>query len=393
LVRKKNQRMNSLRLKYWQLIFAAIFLSGLNVSCQDNTQLQSEYNFTLVDDIIQSAIKDSAFPGAVVLVSKDGEVIYEKAFGHLTYDDTSAAVTKNTIYDIASLTKVIATTTAAMICYDKKLFSLDDPIAKYIPEFARNGKEKVTIKNLLLHKSGLPAFKRFYENYYPADEVINDVYNTPLSYETGSKTVYSDLGFITLAKVVEQVTGKRFDIVCKEEIFIPLQMKSTFFNPPDSLKYKIAPTEYDNYWRNKLVWGEVHDETASLLKGVAGHAGLFSTAKDVSNLLQCLLDGGTFNEHQIIKPATVKLFTTRHSDKSIRALGWDTKSEGKSSAGNLFDITSFGHTGFTGTSVWVDPTRDLYVVFLTNRVYPSRENKKLYTVRPALHDAVINAVD
>jgi len=385
--------MNSLKLKYMLVIFAAVLLCGLNVSCQDNKQLQSEYNFTQIDDIIESAIKDSAFPGAVVLISIDGNIIYEKAFEHLTYNDTSAAVTKNTIYDIASLTKVIATTTTAMICYDKKLFSLDDPVAKYIPEFSQNGKEKVTIKNLLLHNSGLPVFKRFYKNYSSADEVINDIYKTPLSYEPGSKTVYSDLGFITLTKIVEQVTGKSFDTFCNEEIFNPVQMNSTFFNPPDSLQYKIAPTEYDNYWRNKLIWGEVHDETASLLNGVAGHAGLFSTAKDISNLLQLLLNGGTFNGHQVIKTETVKLFTSIYSDKSTRALGWDTKSRKKSSAGNLFDITSFGHLGFTGTSVWVDPTRELFVVLLTNRVYPTRENKKLYKVRPVLHDAVINALD
>ena len=385
--------MSSLRLKYMLLTFAAIFFIGLNVSCQNNKHRQNENDFTQVDEIIQSAIKDSAFPGAVVLVSKEGKLIYEKAFGHLTYDDTSATVTINTIYDIASLTKVIATTTAAMICFDKKLVSLDDPVAKYIPEFAQNGKEKVTIKNLLLHNSGLPAFKRFYKNYSSAGEVINDIYKTPLSYEPGSKTVYSDLGFITLAKIVEQVTGKGFDVFCKEEIFIPLQMNSTFFNPSDSLQYKIAPTEYDNYWRNKLVWGKVHDETSALLNGVTGHAGLFSTAEDISNLLQLLLNSGTFNGYQIIKPETVKLFTTRYSEKSTRALGWDTKSEEKSSAGNIFDITSFGHLGFTGTSIWIDPTRKLFVVFLTNRVYPTRENKRLYKVRPALHDAVINALN
>ena len=385
--------MSSLRLKYMLLTFAAIFFIGLNVSCQNNKHRQNENDFNQVDEIIQSAIKDSAFPGAVVLVSKEGKLIYEKAFGHLTYDDTSATVTINTIYDIASLTKVIATTTAAMICFDKKLVSLDDPVAKYIPEFAQNGKEKVTIKNLLLHNSGLPAFKRFYKNYSSAGEVINDIYKTPLSYEPGSKTVYSDLGFITLAKIVEQVTGKGFDVFCKEEIFIPLQMNSTFFNPSDSLQYKIAPTEYDNYWRNKLVWGKVHDETSALLNGVTGHAGLFSTAEDISNLLQLLLNSGTFNGYQIIKPETVKLFTTRYSEKSTRALGWDTKSEEKSSAGNIFDITSFGHLGFTGTSIWIDPTRKLFVVFLTNRVYPTRENKRLYKVRPALHDAVINALN
>jgi len=375
------------------LVFIAVYLSGMNVSCQDNKHHQIKYDFANVDEIIHSAIKDSAFPGCVVLVSKDSKIIYEKAFGHLTYYDTSAAVNINTIYDIASLTKVIATTTAVMICYDKKLFSLNDTVAKYIPEFAQNGKENVTIMNLLLHNSGLPAFKKFYKNYSSANEVINDIYKTPLSYETASKTVYSDLGFIILAKIIEQVTGKKFDVFCDEEIFNPLQMNSTFFNPPDSLKYKIAPTEYDNYWRNELVWGKVHDETSALLNGVAGHAGLFSTAEDIGNLLRLLLNNGTFNGHQIIQQSTIKLFTTRYSDKSTRALGWDTKSAEKSSAGKLFDITSFGHLGFTGTSVWVDPTRELFVVLLTNRVYPTRENNKLYKVRPLFHDAVINALD
>ena len=393
MARKQKRRMNSYKLTFILRVLVTAMLFGLNVSCQNNNNQQSEYDLTQIDEIIQSAIKDSAFPGAVVLVSKDGKIIYEKAFGQLTYDDTSASVTINTIYDIASLTKVIATTTAIMICYDKDLFSLDDPVVEYLPEFSKNGKEKVTIKNLLLHNGGLLAFKRFYTNYSSADEIIKDIYKTPLSYEPGSNTVYSDLGFITLAKIVEQVTGKSIDAFCKEEIFKPIQMNSTFFNPPDSLIHKIAPTEFDNYWRNKLVWGEVHDETASLLNRVAGHAGLFSTAKDISNLLQLLLNDGTFNGRQIIKPETVKLFTTRYSDKSTRALGWDTKSERNSSAGNLFDITSFGHTGFTGTSVWADPTRKLFVVFLTNRVYHTRENKKLYKVSPALHDAVINELD
>ena len=246
---------------------------------------------------------------------------------------------------------------------------------------------------MLLHNSGLPAYKRFYKQYTSADSVINDIYKTPLNNPPGSKFDYSDLGMITLAKVIEKVTGKQFDIFCKEEIFQPLGMNSTYFNPPDSLKYKIAPTEIDNYWRHKLVWGKVHDETAALLNGVAGHAGLFSTAEDINNLLQMLLNGGTFNGHRIIKEETIKLFTKRYSKQSTRALGWDTKSKENSSAGNLFDISSFGHTGFTGTSVWVDPTRNLSVVFLTNRVYPTRKNKKLYKVRPALHDAVIRAID
>jgi len=378
-------------LKHTITIFILVVLTTLSVSCQNN--YLDKYNFAEVDAVVQTAIRDSAFPGAVVLVSKDGKIIYEKAFGHLTYDDTSAVVTTNTIYDLASLTKVIATTTAAMICYDRKLFSLNNPVAKYIPEFAQNGKENVTIKNLLLHNSGLPAYKIFYKKYTSADSVIKDIFRTPLNNPPDSKFVYSDLGMITLAKVIERVSGKKFDAFCRDEIFIPLKMNSTFFNPPDSIKYKTAPTEIDNYWRHKLIWGTVHDETAALLNGVAGHAGLFSTAEDINNLLRMLLNRGTFNGHRIIKEETIKLFTKRYSEQSTRALGWDTKSKENSTAGNLFDLSSFGHTGFTGTSVWVDPTRNLSVVFLTNRVYPIRENKKLYKVRPALHNAIIRAID
>lgn len=165
------------------------------------------------------------------------------------------------------------------------------------------------------------------------------------------------------------------------------------YNPPDSLKKYCAPTEFDNYWRHRQIQGEVHDETASMLGGVAGHAGLFSTAEDIAKVLQMLLQNGRFNDRQLIKPETVMLFTRRQSDKSTRALGWDTKSETGSSAGNLFGEDSYGHTGFTGTSVWTDPERKLFVVFLTNRVYPTRQNNKLSKVRPALHDAVFKALE
>ncbi|RKY97274.1 MAG: serine hydrolase, partial [Ignavibacteriae bacterium] len=212
-------------------------------------------------------------------------------------------------------------------------------------------------------------------------------------YSAGAKTVYSDLGIVVLGKLIETVTHKKLDQFCNDEIFIPLKMNNTYFNPPDSVKYRIPPTEIDDYWRKKLVQGEVHDETSSLLGGVAGHAGLFSTAEDLSKLCQIILDGGIYNGKQFIKLETINLFTKRYSSQSTRAIGWDTKSVTKSSAGNKFSKTSFGHTGFTGTSVWVDPIRKIFVVFLTNRVYPSRENKKIINVRPKLHNAVIDALD
>jgi CubicO group peptidase (beta-lactamase class C family) len=347
-------------------------------------------DFNEVEKVVNDAIKDSAFPGAAVLISKDGTIYFYKAFGNYTYDKDSKKVTTNTIYDLASLTKVLATTTAAMICIDRNLFKLDDKVSKYIPEFSSNKKENVTIKNLLLHNSGLPSWKKFWGVYDNPEDIFNTIYNSELEYETGTKTIYSDLGLITLGKIIEKVSGKSLSDFCKEEIFIPLEMNDTYFNPPDSIKYRIAPTELDNYWRKRLLVGEVHDETSALLKGVAGHAGLFSTAEDIHNLLITFLNKGKYKEKQIIKSSTIELFIKKY-DNSTRALGWDIKSPEGSSSGKYFSESSFGHTGFTGTSVWVDPVKEIAVVFLTNRVYPTRENRKIIRVRPELHDAVIKA--
>ena len=369
-----------------------LFVLFLTLSTTINSQ-NNDYSFSQVDKVINNGIKDNAFPGGVVLVWKDGNIIYEKAYGNFTYDKSSPKVNINTLYDLASVTKVVATTTATMICYDRNLFSLDDKVVKYIPEFGVNGKENITIKNLLLHNSGLIAWKKFYEKDLKYDDVIKEIYSSELEYKTGEKTVYSDLGIITLGKIIEKVSGKSLDIFCKDEIFDPLKMNSTFFNPNDSLKKLCAPTEIDNYWRMKTLQGDVHDETSAMLNGVAGHAGLFSTANDIAKLMSVLLNKGKLNQKQFIKQSTIELFTKRYSEESTRALGWDTKSESGSSAGEYFSINSFGHTGYTGTSIWADPERNLFVIFLTNRVYPTRENTKIQKVRPQLHNAVIKSIE
>lgn len=376
-------------MKYLNKYTILILLLAVTSCFPQNTSNQ----FNDVDSVINKAIVDEAFPGAVVLVWKDGNIIFENAFGHFTYDKTSPKVSLNTIYDLASVTKVVATTTATMICYDRKLFSLDDKVVKYIPEFGVNGKENITIKNLLLHNSGLVAWKKFYERNLTADEVLKEIYAAELEYKTGEKMVYSDLGIITLGKIIEKVTGKSLDVFCKDEIFVPLKMNSTFYNPPDSLKKLCTPTELDNYWRNRQLQGEVHDETSAMLNGVAGHAGLFSTAKDISKLMAMLMNQGKLNDKQFIQQGTIEYFTKRYSDESSRAIGWDTKSETGSSSGNYFSKNSFGHTGYTGTSIWADPERNLFVVFLTNRVYPTRENGKLGKVRPELHDTIIKCLE
>ncbi|HQJ45258.1 MAG TPA: serine hydrolase, partial [Ignavibacteriaceae bacterium] len=223
--------------------------------------------------------------------------------------------------------------------------------------------------------------------------VLNEIYSTKLENIPGEKTIYSDLGFITLGKIIEKVTGKTLDKFCADKIFKPLAMNSTYYNVPDSLKKLCAPTEIDNYWRMKTIQGEVHDENSYILNGVAGHAGLFSTAEDISKLMAMLMNKGKINGKEFLKSSTIEMFIKRYGSESTRALGWDTKSEKGSTAGNFFSSNSFGHLGFTGTSVWADPVRNLFVVFLTNRVYPTRENSGLTKVRPALHDAVIKDIN
>ena len=349
----------------------------------------------LLDNIVKKAIADSAFPAAELLVAKDGLIVYSRAFGTYDYSPYSRQIDAGTMFDLASLTKVIGTTNAVMRLYDEKRLDLDDPVVKYLPKFGQNGKEKITIRNLLLHDSGLPALKKFYETCTSAEQLIDSVYATSLVYKTGDSTIYSDLGLITLGKVIEQITGTTLDRYLADEFFKPLHMESTMYNPPQWRWDHIAPTEIDTVWRRQktAVRGRVHDENASVLGGVSGHAGLFSTTSDLARMMQMLLNGGTYGGRRYLNEETVRMFTHRQADRSTRALGWDTKSlNGYSSAGNLFSSSSFGHTGFTGTSIWADPERNLFVIFLTNRVYPTRENAKISRVRPAIHDAVIEAL-
>lgn len=377
-------------MKYFalQILTAILFVSCLNAQ-NEHRQVS---DFSAVEKLITEAISEKVFPGAALLVWKDDNILLEKYYGRKTYEINSDKISEKTLFDLASLTKVVATTTAVMICVDRNLFSLDDKVIKHLPGFGVNSKENITIKNLLLHNSGLPAWKKFYGRGLDKETVLEEIFYSALEYKTGTKTVYSDLGIITLGKIVEKVTGLSLDAFCKKEIFETLEMKSTFFNPDETLKSFCAPTELDNYWRNRLIQGEVHDETAAILDGVAGHAGLFSNVKDLSNFMSMMMNKGVYKNQRIIKAETIKTFTKKQSQQSSRGLGWDTKSEKGSSAGNLFGSGSFGHTGFTGTSIWADPERNLLVVFLTNRVYPSRENTKIISFRPKLHDAIIKTI-
>ena len=345
-----------------------------------------------VDDIVWTAIRDSAFPGAELAIIRDGALAYNRAFGSLTYDPSSGEVSHATRYDLASLTKVIATTTAVMKLCDKGALSLEDSVSRFLPRFSGGLKRGITVRQLLMHRAGLPPFRKLWEICPTPEAALDTVYETPLVARPGDTTIYSDFSMIILGKVVEKISGRPLNEFVERELYRPLGMTSTGFLPPIGERQLIAPTEFDSTWRRRLVQGTVHDENAAFFGGVSGHAGLFSTASDLAVFMDMLMNGGTYGGVRYLSDSIVHMFTGRQDTVADRALGWDLKSPEGSSAGDLFSPASFGHTGFTGTSIWVDPARKLCVIFLTNRVYPTRANHRIARVRPALHDAVVRAL-
>ena len=354
-----------------------------------NAKLKAVY------DLLDRAVADHAFPGGVLAVGLRGEIQIH-AFGRQTYDATSPAVTADTIYDAASLTKAVVTTTLVAMQVEAGRIALDLPVARYVPEWnaGRNPewRRSVTVRHLLTHSSGLPAHKDYFLTIHSEREAIANICNEPLEYEPGSKTVYSDLGFILLGEILERVTGKTLDQLARERIFAPLGMTNSLFNPPKALVSRIAPTENDATYRKHLLRGEVHDENAFAMGGVAGHAGMFATAPDLAAFCQMLLNGGSYAHQRLLTRATLAQFTAPQTlAANTRALGWMVPTA-DSTSGRYFSAHSFGHLGFTGTSIWIDPDRQLFVILLTNRVYPTRANDKIAAVRPAVHDAVIEAL-
>jgi beta-N-acetylhexosaminidase len=350
-------------------------------------------------DLLHRAVSSGAFPGGVLAIGWNNQLAIH-SFGKFTRDLKSHAVTPETIYDAASLTKPVVTTTAAMKLVERNELDFDAPITRYLPEFAAaansdtdpSWRERVTVRMLLLHDSGLPAHEDYFESAKSRDAILASVVSTPLIAEPGTKIEYSDLGFILLGEIISRLTGLSLEGFAQRELFAPLGMRDSFFNPARSLRSRIAPTEHDAAVRKRLIIGEVHDENAWAMGGVAGHAGLFSTARDIAVFAQMLLNGGIYAHRRILSRATIRTFTTRHAvGDSARALGWDVPVE-PSSSGRYFSPRSFGHTGFTGTSLWIDPDRDLFVILLTNRVNPTRANDAIRQVRPALHDSVIEAL-
>jgi len=345
-----------------------------------------------IDRVVERGIKAGGYPGAAVVVGRKGAAVWEKGFGRLGWtSDDGAVIPERTIYDLASLTKVVGTTTATMILFDEGKIHLDDAVVKYIPEFTGGGKEQVTIRQLLEHRSGLPAGRDLWRIARTPEEARAAVISTNLFATPGQYYEYSDLGADMLGFVVEAVSGERLDQFLDERVFTPLGMSDTHFRPDQSLRGRIAPTELTPP-RGYPLRGEVHDENAYALGGVAGHAGLFSTASDLSIFAQMLLNGGSYNGTRIVADSTVKLFTRRAA--GTRALGWDTCS-GHGSCGEYLSPNAYGHTGFTGTSLWIDPDREMFVVLLTNRVHAARARrpaKVISDVRADLADAAALAV-
>jgi beta-N-acetylhexosaminidase len=348
--------------------------------------------------VIENAIADKAFPGATIAVGYRDKVTYH-AFGKLSYDKDSPAVKLDTMYDLASLTKVVVTTTLVEKLVEGDFASpldLDAPIERYLSEWATGPqsewRHKVTVRHLMTHTSGLPPFKEYWRTSTGRQDTLNHIFVEPLEYEPGTKMVYSDLGIMLMAEIITRLTGKPLDQLANEYIFDPLGMKNTMYNPPKKLWLEIAPTEFDDRWRHKLIQGEVHDENAYAIGGVSGHAGVFSTSRDLAAFCQMLLNGGVYAHNRILKRATITEFTAPQPlAKNTRTLGWVVPTEG-SSSGHYFSVHSYGHTGFTGTTIWIDPDRQLFVVLLTNRVNPTRENMKIAQVRPAVHDAIMKGL-
>jgi len=333
-----------------------------------------------------------AFPGGVLAAGRSGNPVHLHPFGRLSYAVDAPPATAGTLYDLASLTKVVATTTMAMILVDEGRLDLDLPVQRFLPGFQGPGKEAVTVRHLLTHSSGLGSGAPLYREIRGRAAYLRRIQALDLVYPPGSRSVYSDFGMILLGEVLSRVAGEPLDVFVRHRVFEPLAMRDTMYLPPAELLPRIAPTE-DDPWRGLVVRGEVHDENTAAMGGVAPHAGLFGTAGDLARFARMLMNGGVLEEHRIVSRETVELFTRRAGiPGSDRALGWDTKSAEGSSAGTLFSPRSFGHTGFTGTSLWIDPEREVFVILLTNRVHPTRQNNLIREARPEVADAVVRAL-
>jgi CubicO group peptidase (beta-lactamase class C family) len=377
--------------------------------------LRFTVDFHSVERAFEEAVAQGVFPGAVLLVGREEEIIYERAFGWRSLVPEKSELLPTTIYDLASLTKPLATTLAVMLLVRQKKIRLDDRLTRFLPTFGVFGKSAITVRQLLSHSSGLPAWKPFYEDIARGERsgkvnfvasraakshVLEQIHREKLTYAPGSRCLYSDLGFMVLGELVEVLSGCTLDRFCHDQIFKPLRLRSTSFvdltqvrtgriHPVEKM---IAPTEHCP-WRKKVLCGEVHDDNAYAMGGVAGHAGLFSSARDIHALVaalsRCLRGNDDF-----VPQAVVRVFLSR--DETVRnpsrALGWDMPSPHDSASGSRFSSHSVGHLAFTGPSIWWDLEKNCHIILLNNRVHPSRKNEKIKDFRPYVHDLIMETI-
>jgi len=373
-------------------------------------------DFSAVDQEIIAGVEREVFPGAVVLVNQAGSVVYRRAFGWRSVEPERKPLHETTIFDLASLTKPLATTTAIMLMVKEKILRLDDRVTRFFPNFGIQGKTHLTFRHLLSHSSGLPAWRPYYREIAARETqegkigflgtrsarefVYTQLQREKLEAEPGQRTVYSDLGFILLGATIEELSGVGLEQYCHEKIFRPLGLGSLSFINLEALRRRRIQLTEDNYastehcpWRKRVLCAEVHDDNAYAMGGVAGHAGLFAAIDDVDKLVSVLV-ACYRGEHAFIPQHVMQTFWTRADivPGSTWCLGWDSPSPYNSSAGEYFSSHSVGHLGFTGTSLWVDLDRHLHVIVLSNRVHPHRSNDAIQAFRPALHNAVMRVI-
>jgi CubicO group peptidase (beta-lactamase class C family) len=362
-----------------------------------------------LDSIVAAGLAEGAAPGASLAVGRYGRIVRLRGYGKIDTADGAPAVTDSTLFDMASLTKVIATTTAAMILEEEGKLDIDRPVRFYLPELDAPDKANITVRMILTHHGGFESGASLWKTVRGRDAYLRGINGRPLAYVPGDSTIYSDWDLVLTGFILERLAGRPLDAFLKERVWQPLGMRDTDFNPLASgpmpadsdctaafradapLLARIATTEIDTVYRHQHIHGIVHDENACALGGVAGHAGLFSSARDLAVFAHMMLNGGEYGGVRIVRATTIARWTARQTRSSSRALGWDTPTPG-SSAGLYFSPRSFGHTGFTGTSIWLDPERGLFVVLLTNRVNPTRRNTRHEPLRKAVADAAEAAI-
>jgi CubicO group peptidase (beta-lactamase class C family) len=343
--------------------------------------------------LLKKAVDDRVIPGAVTIVGRHDKIVGKYSVGHSIITDSIQYETEmNTIYDCASLTKVVVTLPLVLKLLEKGMLELSDPVSRYVPEFRNRKKSSLTIKHLLTHTSGLKPFVNLLFEGWRSEEILQFIYSQTIEEQPGKRVIYSDIGFIILGEIVSKILDQPLDAVAKEYVFEPLGMTDSQFCPPKHLQKRIAATEFREDL-GRYLWGEVHDERAYALGGVSGHAGLFSTAGDLARYALMWLNNGEFGGTHLLSPLAVKTALKNHtaSLNGNRGLGWVLKDDSHDASGSLFSPLSYGHTGFTGTSIWMDPDAELFVVLLTNRVHFGRDHS-ITRLRKIFHNAVAASI-